>query len=51
MLNEELKMEHERLHYAVESIQDKKYIDQNDYLILSRLKKEKLKIKEQLVMN
>jgi len=46
---EELKMEHEHLHYLVEKIQAKAYIDQKDDLELKRLKKEKVYIKTQMI--
>lgn len=49
MLNQEqLKMEHEHLHYLVEKLQDKRYLNLGETLKLNELKKKKLKIKDML---
>jgi len=50
MSKEELRMEHEKLHYEVEKLESKKFLQARDLLVLKILKKKKLKIKDQLVL-
>lgn len=49
MLNrEQLKMEHEHLHYLVEKLENKPWLATEEEIELHKLKKKKLKIKDML---
>jgi uncharacterized protein YdcH (DUF465 family) len=49
MSKEELKTKHEQLHYLVEKLEQKHFLNDDESMTLKRLKKEKLRIKDQLL--
>jgi len=49
MSKEELKMKHEHLHYLVEKLEQKHYLNAEEERQLKILKKEKLLVKDQML--
>ena len=49
MSKEELKTKHDQLHYLVEKLEQKHFLNDEESMTLKRLKKEKLRIKDKMI--